>query len=52
MKRLACLALLAKSTATAWADRYGVDEAMSESEVGAGAILCVIVLLIYFHFKG
>ncbi len=52
MTRLACLALLATSTATAWADRYGIDEAMSESEVSTGAIVSVIVLLIYLHFKG
>ena len=52
MKRLACLVMLATYTATAWADRYGIDEAMSESEVGTGAIMSVIALLIYLHFKG
>ena len=44
--------ILATSTATAWADRYGIDEAMAESEDGIGAIVGVIALLIYLHLKG
>ncbi len=52
MKRLMVLAVLATSTAAAWADRYGIDEAMSESEFGTGSLVALIALLIYLHFKG
>jgi hypothetical protein len=36
----------------ALADKYGIDEATSESEGGIGAIIATIALLIYVHFKG
>lgn len=43
---------LAVLSLPALADRYGIDEVMSESEGGIGVLITAIAVLIYVHLKG
>ena len=45
----ACVGFLA--AATARADKYGIDEAMAESDGSWGAVVLVILVLGYLYFK-
>lgn len=52
MAKITTALALAALSLPALADKYGIDEAMSESEGGIGAIILAIAVLAYVHFKG
>lgn len=35
----------------AWADKYGIDEAMSETESSWAAVVLVLAVFAYLYFK-
>lgn len=52
MGKITTALTLAALSLPALADKYGIDEAMSESEGGIGAVIATIAVLIYVHLKG
>lgn len=51
MQKFITVLVLLFCSAAALADKYGIDEAMDESEGSWGAIILVILVLGYLYYK-
>jgi hypothetical protein len=45
------LAMLLPIVECAYADKYGIDEALAEGGASWGAVVLVVLVLLYLHFK-
>lgn len=52
MKKAFFTAAATLAALPALADRYGIDEAMSESDGSIGGLILALAVLAYGHFKG
>ena len=52
MMKLLPTILLSLASVSALADKYGVDESMSEGEASWSGVALTLVVLAYLHFKG
>lgn len=51
MRKLSATLSLALVSAAAYADKYGIDEAMSESGSSWGAVALVIIVLVVMYVR-
>jgi hypothetical protein len=51
MKQITTI-LLSIASVSALADKYGVDESMSEGEASWGEVALTLIVLAYLYFKG
>lgn len=49
--RICISAIFILESVSAYADKYGIDESIAESEGSWGAIVLVVILFAYLHFK-
>ena len=52
MNKLIVSLLFSLSSESAFADKYGIHESMSEGEASWGGAIIALIILAYVHFKG